>query len=40
MAAKKSKITLRDALQGDLPEKGETELWSDLSELFKELKGS
>lgn len=39
MAAKRRKITLRDALQDDFPEKGEAELWSDLRGLFKTLKG-
>lgn len=39
MAAKRTKITLRDALKGDFPAKGETELWSDLKEVFKTLKG-
>ena len=39
MAAKRTKITLRDVLQGDLPEKGQPELWSDVKALINTLKG-
>ena len=40
MAAKRSKISLRDALQGDLPEKGEDELWVGFKRVVQGAEGS
>ena len=39
MAAKRSKISLRDALLGDFPAERQPELWSDVNTLLNTLKG-